>query len=52
MEYPWERSEVHSPKGRDKFETNLKIKRKQKEQRLGNHEFLYKTEVGSCDLEG
>ena len=38
VEYPCERSKVHSPKRPDKFETYLKIKRKQKEQRFGIHE--------------
>ena len=47
VEYPHERSKVHSPKRQDIFETNLKIKRKQKEQMLGIYEFLYKRGVGS-----
>ena len=47
VEYPCKRSEVHSPRRQDKFETNLKIKQKHKEQRLGFLELLYKTEVGS-----
>ena len=37
---------MHSPKRHDKFETNLKIKRKQKEQKLDLHELLYKKGVG------
>ena len=38
---------MHSSKRQDKCETNLKIKRKQKEQRHGIHELIYKTGVGS-----
>ena len=38
---------MHSPKRQDKFKTNEKIKRKQKEQKLGIHELLYKTGGGS-----
>ena len=49
---PCERSELHSPKGKDKFETNLNIKRKQKEQRLGISELLYETGVASGAHEG
>ena len=47
----YERSRVHSPKRQDKIETNKKIKRKQKEQRLG-FELLYKTRVGLSAQEG
>ena len=43
VEYQRERSNVHSQKRQDKFETNYKIKRKQKEQRLGINEILNKT---------
>ena len=43
--YPCKRSKLHSLKRQDKFETNQKIKQKQKEQRLGIHEFPYKTEM-------
>ena len=52
VEYPGERSKLHSPKKPDKFETNFMIKRKQKEQILGIHELLYKTGVGSGALDG
>ena len=43
---------MHSRKRQDKFEANLKFKRKQKEKWLGIHEFLYKTGVGSGAPEG
>ena len=43
---------MHSPKRRDKFETNQNKKRKQKEQKLGIHELLYKTGVESGAYEG
>ena len=52
VQNPCERSDVHSPKRQDKFETNLKIKRKQIEKKLGMHELLYKTEVESGAHEG
>ena len=52
VEYPCERSNVHRPKRQDKSKTNLKIKRKQKEQKLRIQELLYKTGVGSGALEG
>ena len=35
----------------DKFKTNKKIKQKQKEQRLGIHELLYKIGAGSGALD-
>ena len=38
---------MNSPKRQDKFETNLMIKRKQKEQKLGIYEHIYKTGEGS-----
>ena len=40
VEYPSVTSKVHSPKRQDQCETNLTIKRKQSEQRLGIHELL------------
>ena len=43
VEYPCERSKVHRPNRQAKFETNQKIKCKQKEQKLGINELLYKT---------
>ena len=51
-EYPCDRSKVHSPKRQDKYETDLKIKRKQKKQGLGIHELFYKTGEWSCAYEG
>ena len=38
---------MKSPNGHEKFETKKKIKREQKAERLGLHEPLHKTEVGS-----
>ena len=44
VEYPCRRSREHSPKRQDKFDTNHKIKRKYKEQRLPR---THKSKVGS-----
>ena len=52
VEYLCKWSEVHSQKRQDKYETNKKIKRKQKEQRLEINELFYKTEVWSGAYEG
>ena len=52
IKYPCERSKVLSPKRKDELETNQKIKCQQKEQKLGIHELLYKTSVGSGAHEG
>ena len=45
-------SKVLSTKRQDKIETNLKIRRKQKEQTLGLHELVYKPGVGSSASNG
>ena len=52
VEYPCERSTVHSPKRQDKFETNSKIKRKQNELKLKIRKLFHKTEVESGAHEG